>query len=210
MEIDIKTEKQMACWGLIFVYISGIIAIVILTLSEKSFTKGGDDLFLVIALIILILGTIFYGVSIYRFSKKLNNGAIFTNFLRSLLIFILTVVIIFAIFFIVLTTIMGINTNLWLLANLGPLGAILVWIIGELIIRWIGDILSSLFAKKYLDIFYEYTKEALFRVGGYFIYYGALTGIILIGYLFMVIGWLLVMAAFFKMPNTIKLEKLES
>jgi uncharacterized membrane protein len=59
--------------------------------------------------------------------------------------------------------------------------------------------LSGFFSKKYLDIFYEYTNDNLFKYAGI----GVLVGSILFAILSF-IGWIIAMVAFFRMPDNLE------
>jgi uncharacterized membrane protein len=66
-------------------------------------------------------------------------------------------------------------------------------------VLWLSFVLSGFFSKKYLDIFYEYTKDDLFKYAGL----GVLGGTILFVIL-SIIGWMIASVAFFRMPDSLE------
>ncbi len=66
-------------------------------------------------------------------------------------------------------------------------------------VLWLSFVLSGFFSKKYLDIFYEYTNDNLFKYAGLVV----LVGSILFGIL-SIIGWIIAVVAFFRMPGNLE------
>jgi len=66
-------------------------------------------------------------------------------------------------------------------------------------VLWLSFVLSGFFSKKYLDIFYEYTKDDLFKYAGL----GVLGGTILFVIL-SIIGWMIDLVSFFRMPDNLE------
>jgi uncharacterized membrane protein len=69
----------------------------------------------------------------------------------------------------------------------------------DFFVLWLSFVLSSFFSKKYLDIFYEYTKDDLFKYAGLGVLGGSILFVILA-----IIGWVIALVAFFRMPDNLE------
>jgi uncharacterized membrane protein len=134
---------------------------------------GSFILFPFIGGIISLGGAVAYIIGIFNFSKKLNNGDIFKNFIISFMVIIIGVIL-----FTVLST--GSIASIFMGGNsFGEKAGSWVMDFVSLFVLWLSIVLFGFFSKKYLDIFYEYTKDDLFK----HVELGVLVGGILFGIL---------------------------
>jgi uncharacterized membrane protein len=138
-------------------------------------------------------GAVAYIIGIFNFSKKLNNGDIFKNFIYSFIIVIIGVIL-----FVILSA-SSIASIFIGGHSFGAKSAFGVMFFVGLFVLWLSFVLSGFFSKKYLDIFYEYTKDDLFKYAGL----GVLGGSILFGIL-AIIGWVIALVAFFRMSDNLE------
>ncbi len=170
--VDISLEKKLCGFGLLGFMFGGFIPL--------------------IGPIISLGGGVAYIIGILNFSKKLNNGDIFKNFILGF-----TVSIIGVILFVILAA--GSIASIFMGGqSVGAKSAGVMVYVGPFVL-WLSFILSGFFSKKYLDIFYEYTNDNLFKYAGI----GVLVGSILFAILSF-IGWIIAMVAFFRMPDSLE------
>jgi uncharacterized membrane protein len=62
----------------------------------------------------------------------------------------------------------------------------------DFFVLWLSFVLYGFFSKKYLDIFYEYTKDDFFKYAGLGVLGGSILFVILA-----IIGWVIALVAFF-------------
>jgi uncharacterized membrane protein len=171
--VDISLEKKLCAFGLLGSMVGGLIPL--------------------IGPIISLGGFVAYIIGIFNFSKKLNNGDIFKNFIISFVVSIIGVIL-----FVILSA-SSIASIFIGGHSFGAKSAFGVMFFVGLFVLWLSFILSGFFSKKYLDIFYEYTNDNLFKYAGL----GVLGGSISFGIL-SIIGWIIAMVAFFRMPDSLE------
>ncbi|WP_457624631.1 DUF996 domain-containing protein [Persephonella sp.] len=71
-----------------------------------------------------------------------------------------------------------------------------------LFFMYIFIVTGSYFIKNAFISLFEITGQKLFRLGGLFIFWGAVAGIILIGFIGTLIGWILITTGFFTLNST--------
>jgi uncharacterized membrane protein len=171
--VDISLEKKLCAFGLLGSIVGGFIPL--------------------IGPIISLGGFVAYIIGIFNFSKKLNNGDIFKNFILSFIVSIIGVIL-FAILAAgsIVSIFMGGH-------SFGAKSASWFMVFVGFFVLWLSFVLSGFFSKKYLDIFYEYTKDDLFKYAGL----GVLGGSILFGIL-AIIGWVIALVAFFRIPENLE------
>jgi uncharacterized membrane protein len=170
--VDISLEKKLCAFGLLGSMVGGLIPL--------------------IGPIISLGGVVAYIIGILNFSKKLNNGDIFKNFILSFI-----VVVIGGILFAILAA--GSIFSIFMGGqSFGAKSAGVMVFVGFFFL-WLSIVLSGFFSKKYLDIFYEYTNDNLFKYAGI----GVLVGSILFGILSF-IGLIIAVVAFFRMPDNLE------
>jgi uncharacterized membrane protein len=137
-------------------------------------------------------GAVAYIIGIFNFSKKLNNGDIFKNFIYSFIIVIIGVIL-----FAILAA--GSIASIFIGGHsFGAKSAGVMVFVGFFAL-WLSFVLSGFFSKKYLDIFYEYTKDDLFKYAGLGVLGGSILFVILA-----IIGWVIALVAFFRMPDNLE------
>lgn len=85
--------------------------------------------------------------------------------------------------------------------NIAGTGAI-ACVLG-LIVGWIVMIVATLYLRKSYDRIAEYTKVDMFKTTGLLYFIGAITLIVLIGFLILFIAKILEIVAFFTLPDTL-------
>lgn len=174
--VDISLEKKLCSLGLLGTILAPILGVLIPFVGY----------------VISLIGFIAYIIGIFNFSKKLNNGDIFKNFILAF-----TVSIIGVILFVILAA--GSIASIFMGGqSFGAKSAGVMVYVGPFVL-WLSFVLSGFFSKKYLDIFYEYTNDNLFKYAGI----GVLVGSILFAIL-SIIGRIIAMVAFFRMPNSLE------
>lgn len=164
--MDLKLEKNLCAWGLLsYMVLQFVPCVGILSLA----------------------GLIVYAIGVFRISKKTNKSQIFQNFIISIIILTLTIIVVF------IGLILGINKSSINLDSDIPIFFVIF------VILYIGLVISSSFYKKYLDIVYEITQNQLFRYAGLVIYWGSILLMIPL-----LIGKLIEIIAFFTMPEYIE------
>ena len=170
--VDISLEKKLCAFGLLGSMVGGLIPL--------------------IGPIISLGGFVAYIIGIFKFSKELNNGDIFKNFIYSLIIVIIGVIL-----FVILSA-SSIASIFMGGQSFGAKSAGAMLFVGSFVL-WLSFVLSGFFSKKYLDIFYEYTNDNFFKYAGLVV----LGGSILFGIL-SIIGWIIAVVAFFRMPDSLE------
>ncbi|MGC8734404.1 MAG: DUF996 domain-containing protein [bacterium] len=165
--MDISLEKKLTGFGLIGIIFGGLIPF--------------------IGVILTLGGGIAYFIGIYNFSQKLNKD-IFKNFIIALILPFVSFILAF---------VLGAGSIFSIFSSSSHFEGSFILVVFAGIIIWLGSILSAFFAKKYLDIFYEYTNNELFKYAGLGVFYGSFLLILSI------IGWLIAIWAFLTMPDSL-------
>jgi uncharacterized membrane protein len=173
--VDISLEKKLCAFGLLGYMVGVFIPLV--------------------GAIISLVGSVAYIIGISNFSKKLNNGDIFKNFILSFIVLIIGGILCIALLYGIF---LYMSRNFHSLSDQAEI-AFVVMIIVVIFVLWLSFVLFGFFSKKYLDIFYEYTNDNLFKYAGI----GVLVGSILFGIL-SIIGWIIASVAFFRMPDSLE------
>lgn len=148
-KINVKLEKNLCAYGIL---------IFILSLLLLPFI--GNDLILIIYIILYPTGLLSYTSGILHFSEKTNNLKIKTNFILQIAVIFLTAFIL---------TLIGSYYHF-----IFPKNSKIYFIF----VYYLGFVAGSFFVKKYLENIYEITKNQLFRYAGMFIFWGTI-GLIL-------------------------------
>jgi uncharacterized membrane protein len=173
--VDISLEKKLCAFGLLGSMFGGFIPLV--------------------GLIISLGGVVAYIIGIFYFSKKLNNGDIFKNFILGSIVVIIGGILCIASLYGIL---LYMSRNFHSLSDQAKI-ALVVMIIVVIFVLWLSFVLYGFFSKKYLDIFYEYTNDNLFKYAGLVV----LVGSFLFGTL-SYIGLIIAVVAFFRMPDSLE------
>ncbi len=166
-------------------------------------------------LIISLVGFILVIIGINNISNAVNESSIFSNYLFSFLLQIVSIVALFAILFV--TVGMNINLSFSELVTLAQseqgitdpsqifsdIGAVLSGICLSVVVFWIIMLISSLFLKKSFDSIKEKTKVDLFGTAGLLFLIGAGLLIIVVGAIIIFIALIIQIVAFFQLPDQI-------
>jgi len=158
---------------------------------------------------ISVVGFILVFVAVKYISDEVKDKSIFNNFLYFFITIIIAVVVAAAILTITFIEAGGITfiNELQSLAYSDPMT---IWdtiqplftgFIATLVIFWILMIISIIFLKKSYDKITEYTKVKWFSTAGLIFLIGAVTLIILIGFVIILIGIIIEIIAYFSLPD---------
>lgn len=146
-----------------------------------------------VGFIISITGFILEALAVYKISKALNDEAIFTNYLISI---VLVIVGIFAAIF------LGIATAITSIVTRSFAG-ILLSIIVILLVLCIILIISALFLKKSFDSIAKKLGVSLFSTAALIYLIGAATAIVIVGLIMILVADIMKIIAFFSIPETV-------
>ncbi len=158
---------------------------------------------------ISIVGFILVFVAVKYISDEVKDKSIFNNFLYFFITVIIAVVVAAAILIITFVESGGM-TFINELQNLAYSDPIAIWdtiqplftgVIATLVIFWILMIISIIFLRKSYDKIAEYTKVKWFSTAGLIFLIGAVTLIILIGFIIILIGIIIEIIAYFNLPD---------
>lgn len=150
----------------------------------------------VIGWILGLVGLTLVLVAINNMSNIFNDRNIFNKaIIGVILTFISTLIFIFMFIPSVSLLFSGNNTGI----GLGVLGIIFSFIIAYAI-----SVAGYYFFKQSLVLVSAYTNINLFRTAGTFIFVGALLSIIFIGFIFIIVAWIMLAIAFFSIPDEYK------
>jgi uncharacterized membrane protein len=159
--------------------------------------------------IVSILGLVLLFIAVKTISDLTKDKNIFSNYLMHFIFSILTVIAIVAIMLIAFgaaggfTWISSLETaeitdfeSFW--EYFGELigGCVLALIIG-----WILSIIAAIYLKRSYNSIAEHTKVGLFKTTGTAYFIGAITTIILIGFLILLIARIIEIIAYFSLPD---------
>ncbi len=162
---------------------------------------GGIGSILAIAPYANFIGWVLVIIALYGISSKTGNKKIFNYYLVSLILgFASTILLIFGIFgtvFIVSASGEGGDPNFAVLA------AVFIVFVGILIV-------SAYFIKKsFIEVSKE-TKVDSFKTAGNLIFWGAVTMIVLVGFIIYFIGYIMQIISFFSIPDDLLPEEPDS
>jgi len=187
-------------------------------LSNVKTFGGVGALFLLIGtfipyvgLIISIVGLIFVFIAVKSLSDLVKDHDIFSNYLYH---FIFSLISIVAIFVIVLigfgmvggfswiTSLQDINitdfSTFW-----DYFGGVIGYAILALFVGWILGIIAAIYLRRSYNSIAKHTKVGLFKTTGTLYFVGAITTIIVIGFLILFIARIIEIIAYFSLPDKI-------
>ncbi len=173
-KVNISTEKLFGGIGLIFIFLSMIPFI---------------------GLLFWLIGYTLLTVGMYQLSKKLNNPAIFNNFLIAVVLSITSWIIAFM---------FGIISSISIASLSHMNSGIDVGMAIILITLYFVFLVVAYFYNKAYTLLALSTKHNLFRIASITMFIGVVTTIILIGFIVMFVGLLLLVIAFFTAPDEIE------
>jgi uncharacterized membrane protein len=146
-----------------------------------------------------LIGFVLILVAAKRISDAVNDKKIFNNVLKAVIIQIVGVVIvtIAAVIAGLLTILVSPNITSNII-NFAVLRVLVVTVIGI----WIVLIVSVRFLRKGYERIAAKTGTETFRSVGRWYFYGALLAIILVGFVLILIAWILQIVAFFSLPES--------
>lgn len=159
--------------------------------------------------IVSILGLVLLFIAVKTISDLTNDKNIFSNYLMH---FIFGILIIVAIFVIMIIAFGAAGGFTWLssLENAEITDFESFWeyfgeIIGgcvlALIVGWILSIISAIYLRRSYNGIAEHTKVDLFKTTGTIYFIGAITTIVLIGFLILLIARIIEIIAYFSLPD---------
>lgn len=159
-----------------------------------------------------IIGLILIFIAVKYIANETKDGSIFDNYLMHFIFSIIAIVAFVAIFF---ASIGGLTffsafeemnftdpTDVW--DFIQPY--IMWWVIGGLI-GWIFLIISALYLRKSYNSITEHTKNGLFKTTGTIYLIGAVSAVILIGFLIIIIAKIIEIIAYFTIPDALPSSK---
>ena len=159
--------------------------------------------------IVSIVGLVLIFIAVKYISQITKDEDIFKNYLMN---FILSVISIVAIFVIMLIAFGAAGGFSWITeiqtANITDFNTFLDYFGGligacvlALIVGWILSILAAMYLRRSYNAIAEHTKVDLFKTTGTLYFFGAITTIILIGFLILFIARIVEIIAYFKLPD---------
>jgi uncharacterized membrane protein len=169
--------------------------------------------------IVGIIGLIMVFIAIKNISDETKDKSIFDNYLYFFICSLIAIVAIAVIMvYSVFTTIDVFNpdqiqemvegitdfASFW-----EVFGNLVTGCIAALLIGWVLLIIGTLFLRRSFNSIAEHTKVDLFRTTGFVYFIGAITMIILIGFLIIIIAKIMEIIAFFSIPDNLPIKEKE-
>jgi len=159
--------------------------------------------------IISIVGIVLVLIAVKSISELFKDKDIFRNYLID---FILSIISIVAIFVIILNGFIKVGGFSWInsLQNinitdfstfLDYFSEIIVYVIMALIVGWILWVIGAIYLRRSYNSIAEHTNVSLFRTTGTVYLIGAITTIILIGFVILFVGRIIEVIAYFSLPD---------
>jgi len=145
---------------------------------------------------IRLAGFILISIAIFNLEKETKSRGIFAKFIFGSLISVAIVLLVFVFL------LLGIG----ILAFMRAKGTALIIVVGGLLLVWLLFILGNYLIKKSYDGIAQITKEKNFARAGSFYFLGAITSIILVGFVLNFVARILEILAFFSLPDELKRE----
>ncbi|KYK31111.1 MAG: hypothetical protein AYK22_08260 [Thermoplasmatales archaeon SG8-52-3] len=168
--------------------------------------------------IVSIIGLVFVFIAVKAISEIAKDEDIFRNYL---MYFIFTILVFVAIIGILIIAFGAAGGFSWIteisqmqseeITDLNTFwdlfGDMIIGAIVALIVGWILAIVSALYLRKCYNSIAEHTKVSTFKTTGTLYFIGAITLIILIGFLIIFIAKIIEIVAFFSIPETLPASK---
>jgi len=159
--------------------------------------------------VIFIVGLVLIFLGIKNIADETKNKSIFDNYLYYFILNIIAIVAVVAIMFASLGSIDFLNiaeqvqnitdfTTFW-----ETFGGLVTGCILALFVYWILIIIAALFLRKSYNSITEHTKVDLFKTTALINLIGAITVIIIIGFLIILVAKIIEIVAFFSLPDTL-------
>lgn len=159
--------------------------------------------------IVSIVGLVLVFIAVKTISELTNDKEIFSNYLMNFIFSIISIVALFVIMLIAFGAAGGFS---WIteiqsadITDFESFWAYFGTIIGAcilaLIVAWILSIIAAIYLRRSYNSIAEHTKVDLFKTTGTVYFIGAITTIILIGFLILFIARIIEIIAYFKLPD---------
>ncbi len=167
-----------------------------------------------VGFIVSIVGLILVFIAVKTISELTKDKEIFSNYLMN---FIFSIISIVAIFIIMLVAFGAVGGFSWITelqsADITDIDTFLEYFGGligacvlALIVGWILSILAAIYLRKSYNSIAEHTKVNLFKTTGTVYFIGAITTIVLIGFLILFIARIIEIIAYFSLPDKLPTE----
>jgi len=165
--------------------------------------------------IISIVGLVLVFIAVKTISELTKDEDVFRNYLMNFIFSIISIVALFAIMLIAFgasggfSWISGLQSaeitdfqSFW-----SYFGTIIGGCIIGLIVAWIMSVIAAIYLRRSYNSIADHTKVDLFKTTGTVYFVGALTTILLIGFLILFIARIIEIVAFFSLPDKLNSEK---
>jgi len=158
--------------------------------------------------ILSIVGIILIFVAIKQISDETKDASLYNNYLWFFILSIIALIVAAAITVIALgglSFFTAIQTVDWQnpAEAMNIVGTGVIACVLGLIVGWVVMIIATLYLRKSYDRIAEHTKVDLFKTTGLLYFIGAITLIVLIGFLILFIAKILEIVSFFTIPDTL-------
>jgi len=164
--------------------------------------------------IVSIVGLVLLFVAVKSISEITKDGDIFRNYLMN---FIFSILIVVAVFVIMLIAFGAAGGFTWIssLENAEItdfntfweyFGTIIGGCIIGLIVAWIFSIIAAIYLRRSYNGIAKHTKVNLFKTTGTVYFIGAITTIVLIGFLILFVARIIEIIAYFSLPDNLSVE----
>ena len=181
----------------------------------KTFGKVGSLLMLLggfipfIGPILGIVGILLVFIAVKYFSELVKDKDIFRNYLIDFILSIISIVVILVILLIGFINVGGFswinslqNINIQDFSTFWDyFGGIIPYAIMALIAGWVLWVIGAIYLRRCYNSIADHTNVSLFRTTGTVYLIGAITTIILIGFVILIVGRIIEVIAFFSLPD---------
>ena len=165
--------------------------------------------------IVSILGLVMVFIAVKSISETTNKEDIFNNYLYH---FLLSIISIIALFMIMLIGFGAIGGFTWIqtlqdieITNFESFwnyfGEFMIYLLIALFVAWILTVIGSVYLRRSYNQIAEETNINLFRTTGTLYFFGAITLIVLIGFLLLLVARVLEIIAYFSLPDELPGDK---
>lgn len=161
-----------------------------------------------------IIGLILVFIAVKYISDVTKDNEIFHNYLIHFIVSILAVVAVFVIIVVTIGAVGGLSLFATLqsaeITNFASFWEYFAGLIGgciiALIVGWILLIIGAIYLRRSYTSIAKHTKVHLFKTTGFVYFIGAITAIVLIGFLILLVARLLEIVSFFTLPEQLPLS----
>ncbi len=173
--------------------------------------------------IVGLVGIILILISLKEIGDMVNNDKPFKYYLYSFIVGIIATAFLFAVVFIAIVKTSSVSTSTTqtsvhtigpgsseifkVYTSISPGSSFIGYILLILVVLWIFSIIASYFRMKALRELAEVTETKEFNSAATWMWWGALTMIILVGFILVIIGWIYQILGFSNMPSDLRKKK---